>query len=509
MSLLSIAGLSKSYGGVAALCDASFDVEAGEVHALVGENGAGKSTLVKILAGAVRADAGTIAVDGAPVSILRARDAHRLGLRFLHQELNVLPRLSVAENLFLGRAYPSRILGLIDWRALHDRARAVLAGFGVANIEPGAIFGRLPIADQLIVKIASTFVEDGSRRGRLFVMDEPTAAVSSQEAERLFGVIAELKRRDCAIVYVSHRLDEVLRISDRITVLRDGVNEAPIPAAGATRALLIERMTGRAASEASVAAATSSRPAVSFTVQGMAGLGLSDLSFELLEGEILGVAGVGDAGGDRLLKCLFGGARTGEISIAGRAMCIRNPADAWRRGLAYVPGERRSEGLFLSHDIAFNVTLPHLGRLARLGVLLNRPAERAKTRALGRRVRLRSSGPRQNVWRLSGGNQQKAMFARAVAGAPRILLLDEPTRGVDVAAKFDIHSLLREIAGAGASIIISSSDHEELLGLCSRILVLREGKVACAVAASELTAARLLALCYGARPNRPPAMTAG
>ena len=367
----------------------------------------------------------------------------------------------------------------------------------------------MPIADQLIVKIASTFVEDGSRRGRLFVMDEPTAAVSSHEAERLFGVIAELKRRDCAIVYVSHRIDEVLRISDRITVLRDGVNEAPIPAASATRALLIERMTGRAAPEASAAAATPSRPAVSFTVQGVAGLGLSDLSFELLEGEILGVAGVGDAGGDRLLKCLFGGARTGEISIAGRAMRIRNPADAWRRGLAYVPGERRSEGLFLSHDIAFNVTLPHLGRLARLGVLLNRPAERAKTLALGRRVRLRSSGPRQNVWRLSGGNQQKAMFARAVAGSPRILLLDEPTRGVDVAAKFDIHSLLREIAGAGASIVISSSDHEELLGLCSRILVLREGKVACAVAASELTAARLLALCYGARPNRPPAMTAG
>ena len=503
MSLLSIAGLSKSYGGVAALRDASFDVEAGEVHGLVGENGAGKSTLIKILAGAVRADAGRIAVDGAPVSILSARDAHRLGLRFLHQELNVLPRLSVAENLFLGRAYPTRIFGLIDWRALHDRARAVLAGFGVANIAPRTILGRLPTADQIIVKIASTFVEDGSGHGRLFVMDEPTAAVSSDEVERLFGVIAELKRRDCAIVYVSHQIDEVLRISDRITVLRDGVSEAATPTAGATRALLIERMTGRAAPEASVAAATSSRSAVSLAVQGVTGLGLSDLAFEVREGEILGVAGVGDAGGDRLLKCLFGGARTGEISIAGRSVRIRNPAGAWRRGLAYVPGERRSEGLFLSHDIAFNVTLPHLGRLARLGVFLNRPAERAKTLALGRRVRLRSSGPRQNVWRLSGGNQQKAMFARAVAGAPRVLLLDEPTRGVDVAAKFDIHSLLREIAGAGASIVISSSDHEELLGLCSRILVLREGRVSCATPASGLTPAGLLALCYGAGAKEP------
>ena len=501
MSLLSIAGLSKSYGGVAALRDATFDVEAGEVHALVGENGAGKSTLIKILAGAVRADAGGIAFNGAPVSISSARDAHRLGLRFLHQELNVVSRLSVAENLFLGRAYPTRFFGLVDWGALHDRAQTVLEGFGVANIIPETILGRLPTSDQIIVKIASTFVEDGSGLGRLFVMDEPTAALSSKEAERLFGVITELKRRDCAIVYVSHRIDEVLRISDRVTVLRDGVSQAPIPTAGATRASLIERMTGRAAPEANVAAPTSSRPAVSLAVRSAAGLGLSDLAFEVREGEILGVAGVGDAGGDRLLKCLFGEARTGEISIAGHSARIRNPAEAWRRGLAYVPGERRSEGLFLSHDIAFNVTLPHLGRLARFGAILNRRAERATTLALGRRVRLRSSGPRQKVWRLSGGNQQKAMFARAVAGDPRILLLDEPTRGVDVAAKFDIHRLLREIASAGASIVISSSDHEELLGLCGRILVLKEGRISCVTPASGLTPAGLLALCYGARTD--------
>ena len=500
MSLLSIVGLSKSYGGIAALRDASFEVEAGEVHALVGENGAGKSTLIKILAGAVRADAGRIAFNGAPVLISSARDAQRLGLRFLHQELNVLPRLSVAENLFLGRAYPTRLFGLINWRALHDRARVVLGGFGVANITPGTILGHLPTGDRIIVKIASTFVEDGSDRGRLFVMDEPTAALSSKEADRLFAVIAELKRRDCAIVYVSHRIDEVLRISDRVTVLRDGMTQAAIPTSGATRALLIERMTGRAAPELSESTMFS-RPAVSLAVQGVAGLGLSDLAFEVREGEILGVAGVGDAGGDRLLKCLFGGARAGEISIGGRSVRVRSPAEAWRRGLAYVPGERRSEGLFLSHDIAFNVTLPHLRRLARLGVLLNRPAERAKSLALGRRVRLRSAGTRQKVWRLSGGNQQKAMFGRAVAGEPRIILLDEPTRGVDIAAKFDIHRLLREIASAGASIVISSSDHEELLGLCGRILVLKEGRISSVTPASGLTPAGLLALCYGAPAN--------
>ena len=241
VSLLSIRGLSKTYGGVAALRDASLEVDAGEVHALMGENGAGKSTLIKILAGAVRADAGEFAVNGLPVSISSTRDAYRLGLRFLHQELNVLPRRSVAENLFLGHSYPTRFAGLIDWRALHERARAALTGLGVTDIAPETTLGRLSTGDQMVVKIASTFVEDASGSGRLFVMDEPTAALSSEEAARLFRIIAELKRRGRAIIYVSHRIDEVLRISDRITVMRDGTSEAPIPTGWATRALLIDR----------------------------------------------------------------------------------------------------------------------------------------------------------------------------------------------------------------------------------------------------------------------------
>ena len=224
MSLLSIRGLSKTYGGVAALRDASLEVDAGEVHALMGENGAGKSTLIKILAGAVRADAGEFAVNGLPVSISSTRDAYRLGLRFLHQELNVLPRRSVAENLFLGHSYPTRFAGLIDRRALHERARAALTGLGVTDIAPETTLGRLSTGDQMVVKIASTFVEDASGSGRLFVMDEPTAALSSEEAARLFRIIAELKRRGRAIIYVSHRIDEVLRISDRITVMRDGTS---------------------------------------------------------------------------------------------------------------------------------------------------------------------------------------------------------------------------------------------------------------------------------------------
>jgi ABC-type sugar transport system ATPase subunit len=499
VSLLSIKRLSKTYGGVAALRDASLEVEAGEAHALVGENGAGKSTLIKILAGAVRADAVEITVNGRPVSISSTRDAHRLGLRFLHQELNVLPRLSVAENLFLGLSYPTRFAGLIDWPALHERARGALAGLEAAHIAPKTILGRLPKGDQMIVKIASTFLEDASGSGRLFVMDEPTAALSSEEAERLFRIVGELKRRGGAIIYVSHRIDEVLRISDRVTVLRDGASEAPIPTNRATRALLIERMTGRTSLEGAAVARIPSQALVALAVRGMTGNGLVDVSFEVRKGEILGVAGLGDGGGDRLLKCLMGGARGGDISIMGRRTRVRSPAEAWRQGLAFVPGERRSEGLFLSQDILRNVTLPHLRRLARLSAFANRPAELAEVATVGRRVRLRATGPRQRVWRLSGGNQQKVMFGRAVAGAPRVLLLDEPTRGVDIAAKFDIHALLREIADAGAAILITSSDHEELLELCTRIMILKDRRISGIVPALGLTPAELLALCYGGR----------
>ncbi len=496
MNLLSLRGLSKTYGGVAALRNASLDVDAGEVHALMGENGAGKSTLIKILAGAVRADAGEIALDGLPVSISSTRDAYRLGLRFLHQELNVLPRRSVAENLFLGHPYPTRFGGLIDWRTLHEQARAALAKIGVTDIAPDTTLGRLSSGDQMVVKIASTFLEDASRAGRLFVMDEPTAALSNEEAARLFRIMGELKRRGGAVIYVSHRIDEVLRISDRITVMRDGTSAAPIPTGEATRAVLIDRMTGRAIGTAPIAAAPS-RPDIALAVQGMTGNGLTDISFEVREGEILGIAGLGEAGGDRLLNSLMCGARRGDISIRGHRIRIRSPAEAWRQGLAYVPGERRSKGLLLSQDIARNVALPHLARLARLRTLVNRPAEVAEAASFGRRVRLRAGGPRQSVWRLSGGNQQKVMFARAVAGAPRVLLLDEPTRGVDIAAKFDVHILLREIADAGAAIVLASSDHEELLALCSRIMILRNGRISRSVSSAGLTTGDLLALCYG------------
>jgi ABC-type sugar transport system ATPase subunit len=499
MSLLSVARLAKAYGGAVALRDASLSVEAGEVHALMGENGAGKSTLIKILAGVVQADSGTIALGGERVTIASARDAHRLGLRFVHQELNVSPRLNVAENLFLGRAYPTRWGGLVDWRSLNERARGALAAFGAGHIAPDAILGRLAVGDRMIVKIASTVLDDASAPGRIFVMDEPTAGLSSEESERLFAIIGELQRRGAGVLYVSHRIEEVLRISDRITVLRDGVSQAPIPRAEATREMLIERMTGRTGLEAPRAPRPVESARVALAVDRLTGQGLQAISFDVREGEILGLAGLGDAGGDRVLRALMGGMKRGSVYVAGERVETRGPAEAWRRGFAYVPKERRAQGLLLSNAIADNITLPHLRRLGRLGVFLNPPAERTEAAALGRRVRLRATGPRQKVWRLSGGNQQKVMFARAIAGAPRVLLLDEPTRGVDIAAKFDIHGLLREMAEEGAAIVISSSDQEELIALCSRIAILAGGRLLRTVSAEGLTPSSLLALCYGDR----------
>jgi ABC-type sugar transport system ATPase subunit len=495
VTLLSVERLRKSYGGAVALRDASLTVAPGELVALMGENGAGKSTLIRILAGATAPDGGAIALDGAPVAIRSPAEAHRLGLRFIHQELAQIPAMSVAENLFLGRAYPARRGGLVDWPELARRARAALDALGLGHVRAGATLGRLPVGDRLLVKIAAALLDDAP--ARLFVMDEPTAALTGAESERLFGIVARLRARGCGVLYVSHRIDEVLRLADRITVLRDGRTEATIPRAAATRADLIAAMTGRAEAETAAAAPAPAGARVALTVDSLADGVLRDVSFELREGEILGVAGLADSGQDRLLAALMGAATAGAVTIGEARRRARSPAEAWRQGFAHVPRERRAQGLFLRQDVTRNVTLPHLSRLGRFGVFLDRRAERLRAGETARRVRLKAAGLHQRLWRLSGGNQQKVMLARAVAGAPRVLLLDEPTRGVDIGAKFDIYALLRELAAAGAAMIVASSDLDELVALSERIAVLRAGRIVGIVPAAGLTPARLLALCYG------------
>lgn len=497
MQLLSVNGLAKSFGAVKALRSASLELRAGEIHALMGENGAGKSTLIKILAGAVSPDDGEIVVDGRTVAIEGPQRAHALGLRFVHQELNVVPSLSVAENLLLGRRLPRRLGLLVDWPALYREAGTALGALGIDHIDPRRTMARLPLVDRMLVRIAAAFHETGGSRGRIYVMDEPTAALSATDAEKLFAIIDRLAREGCAVLYVSHRMDEVMRISSRITVLRDGETRAVLETASTTRSSVIEAMTGRAVSEVFPPRRASAATGLALSVRGLADEILSDISFGVARGEILGVAGLEGSGQNRLLRALVAGGARGDILIAGRVAPRREPADGWRAGLGYVPRERRSEGIVANAGIIANVTLPHLGHLARSRVLLDRRRERSAVETVARRTRLKSAGLHQRLWQLSGGNQQKVVFARAIAGAPDVLVLDDPTRGVDVGAKQDIYALLRELTAAGTAVVLASSDQDELIGMADRVAVMRNGRLSTIVPALSLTPQALLGLCYG------------
>ena len=505
VSLLDISHLAKAYAGVPALRDASLSVASGEVHALMGENGAGKSTLIRILAGATQADGGTITIDGVSADIRSPGDAHRLGLRFIHQELSFIPELSVAENIFLGKPYPKRFGFLAAWSELNRRARAALAALDITTIDPAIKMARLSTGDQMLVKIAAAFVEEDGETAKLYVMDEPTAALTGDESERLFRVIAGLKTRGRGIIYVSHRMDEVMRIADRVTVLRDGETVASLPIGETSKAGIIEMMTGRTIAEAYPARLSRPGETVALKASGLMASGIRDIDFSLHRGEIMGISGLAGAGQSELLRVLIGASRlkSGTLELDGRPLKVGEPADRWAAGIAYVPRERRREGLLPRASVTDNTVLPHLRALSRAGLFRNRKLALQQARDMGMRVRLKSTGPQQSVFELSGGNQQKVVFARAVLGAPSVLLLDEPSRGVDVGAKFDIHTLLRELAASGTAVIVASSDLPELLGICDRILIMQDGAQTALVSAEGLTQAGLLTLSFGGSETAP------
>ena len=519
MSLLSIRNASKHYGGTAALIDAALDLHAGEVHALMGENGAGKSTLIKLLAGVTQPDTMTVMLRGQRVSIHSSQDALSLGLRFIHQELNVVPQLSVAENIFLSQPYPRRFGVLVDWRRLNDAARAALAQLAITHIDPRERMGALSVGDRMLVKIASAFVGDAA----VYVLDEPTAALNGEETARLFNVIGALKARGCGILYVSHRMGEIFQLCDRVTVMRDGRVVATKAISDTDSADLIHLMTGRELvqtypprntpldkpspptplpqGEGSQSDKFSSMPETIplLTVRGLRSRAVNNVDFALRGGEILGVAGLAGAGCADVLRVLVGAERLtgGDIWLDGAPLPSLTPTRAWRYGLAFLPEERRAQGLILSRSIRDNVTLPHLARLSRGGALLNRQAETSVAAQTGADVRLKAESVTQPTRQLSGGNQQKVLFARAIAQPPRVLLLNEPTRGVDVGAKYDIYTLMRDLSTQGVGILMASSDLGELLGMCDRILILRGGRQVALVDAAGLTQGDLLALCYG------------
>ncbi|MEX0852546.1 MAG: sugar ABC transporter ATP-binding protein [Bauldia sp.] len=507
MSLLSLTDVSKSYGGVPALRRVSLDIAPGEIHALVGENGAGKSTLIKILAGVLPADEAAITIDGRSVAIDGPSAAFEQGLRFIHQELNVVPTLSVAENVFLGRGYPRRFRRLIDWNRLAADARRALTRLGISHINPHRKMARLGVGDQMLVCVSAAFADSGGIAGRVYVMDEPTAALTGEEAERLFNVLREIRRSGRSVLYVSHRLDEVVRLANRVTVLRDGAIVATKTIAETSQNDIVRMMIGRQVEGAYPPPRAPAKKGVALAARGLAGEGIAPLTFDLRKGEIVGIAGLSGAGQSAVLKLLMGADRAhgGDIQLGGREERPHSLAAAWRMGLAYVPRERRSEGLVLSRSITENITLPHLASVSRGGAFLARRAERAVAAARGAEVQLRARGARQLCYELSGGNQQKVVFAKALAGRPDVLLLDEPTRGVDVGAKFDIYSLILEWSASGMAVLIASSDFPELLGMCDRIIVMRNGAIATVLDAGGLTEEVLLGHCYG--DDAPPAGT--
>ncbi len=497
MTFLALSHVSKSYAGVPALTDVALTLRSGEVHALMGENGAGKSTLIRVLAGVTPADRIEAMLDGVAVSLTSPAELAALGFRFVHQELNIVPQLTVAENIMLGRAAPRRFGVAVDWLAVNRIAAQALARFGATWIDPRQKVARLAMGDRMLIRLAAMLVASDTAP-RLFVLDEPTAALTHAEAERLFRVIHELRRSGAAILYVSHRIDEVMALADRVTVLRDGASVLTAAMAGVDRAGLIRAMTGRDVTERVPPRRGGIGVELAATVADAATDRLRDISFTLRAGEVLGVAGLEDAGQSEVLRLFLGEGqlRAGQISVAGQNRSA-GPFAAWSSGVAIVPRERRREGLAMGRSITANMVLPHLKGLAVLPGIMSGRAERAMARRLAAQVRLKAKGVAQPVRALSGGNQQKVLFARAIAGKPRLLLLDDPTRSVDVGARADIYDMIRTAGGEGCAVILTSTDLPELLGLCDRILILRDGRQVAIVEAKGLDAAGLLAAIYG------------
>jgi len=509
--LLSIRGASKTYAGSPALIDAELDLLPGDVHGLMGENGAGKSTLIKILAGIVMPDRAQIIVRGQSVNIHNPADSFAAGLRFIHQELAVVPSLSVAENIFLGHPTPRRAVFLIDWRRLNAEARAALEVLGITHIDPRIGIGQLSIGDQMLVKIAAAFLDakdSKAHTARIIIMDEPTAALTDDESARLFNVIRALRDQGGAVLYVSHRMDEIFDLCNRVTVMRDGRVMASLPIQETNPTDLIARMTGRqldALYPPKENRIDDSR--VVLAAENLTTARIADVTFTLRAGEIIGAAGLMGAGKSELLRALVGADRmlSGAIYLDRQRIKRGSLARSWRAGMAYIPEERRTQGLILSRSIRDNITLPHLGTMSRGGVFVNRLREQLAAERLGAAVRLKARAPSQVIRELSGGNQQKALFARVLAAERqemsgkglRVILLDEPTRGVDIGAKADIYLLLREMAARGIGIVMASSDLGELIGVCDRVIVVRAGHQVDILDSTNLTQERLLTACYG------------
>ncbi|HLI06482.1 MAG TPA: sugar ABC transporter ATP-binding protein [Ktedonobacteraceae bacterium] len=485
--IVELKGVAKHFGGVQALRGVDFRLFPGEVHALVGENGAGKSTLVKILAGIYRPDAGALKIGGEVVELRSPTQAQSLGIAVVQQEPMLFPDLDVAENVFMGR-HPRDRFGRVDWKRMYREVDQLLASLGV-SLDPHTPVQGLSVAEQQLVEIAKAL----SLRARVLVLDEPTAALSPHEVEELFTIVKQLRERGVAILFVSHRLEEVFAIAGQLTVFRDGTHIITAPVSEMSTEEIIKHMVGRELSnlfpkgEAEIGE-------VVLEVRHLTRPGVfSDVSFLLREGEILGFAGLVGAGRTEVARVLFGidRAESGEIWLKGKHVQIRSPQQAMESGIAYVPEDRHQQGLVMNFSIAANVTLPILQKVSRLGLVDPRREQKLASAYAGQ-LRVRSTGVEQLVSALSGGNQQKVVLGKWLATNPSVLILDEPTRGIDVGAKSEVHRIISELAAHGLAIILISSDLPEVLAMADRVIVLHEGHITGEFARSEATQERVM-----------------
>jgi inositol transport system ATP-binding protein len=482
-ALLEMRRISKSFPGVRALADVGFSVGRGEVVGLLGENGAGKSTLMKILAGVYRADAGEIVWDGRAVQFRTIQEAQDAGVTLIFQELNNCPNLRALENLFLGREIARPRSPFLDEPTMRRRALELFATLGL-EVDLDVEVSRLSTAVQQMLEIAKALLTNV----RLLIMDEPTSSLTGQETARLFQVIGQLKARGISIVFISHKLHEVFQVTDRIVVLRDGANAGELDARTGTTEQLIALMVGRALGSFAARPPTDQAGPEVLRVEGLsAPPRVRDVSFTLRRGEVLGVAGLIGSGRTEMARALIGADRRarGRISLDGKAVRIGHPRDAVALGIAYVPEDRKLQALVLPMSVAENLTLAVLRVLLRLGAFIRRDEERKLTDTWVSTLRIKISSRDQTVNDLSGGNQQKVVIAKWLATRPRVLILDEPTRGIDVAAKAEVHHIVDQLAGEGVSIVLISSELPEILALSDRVLVMHEGRVKAVLARSE------------------------
>jgi len=496
-AFLEMRDISKGFPGVQAVEDVTFEVTCPEIHALVGENGAGKTTLMKILTGAYHQDEGEIWLRGEQVAINTPSDAQGLGISMIHQELSLLPYLTIGQNIYLGREPGARIPGVIAWGTLYDRAERWLERLNV-DLNPRTEVQYLSIAEQQMVEVAKAL----SLNADLIVMDEPTSSLTERETTVLFDVMRSLKDEGVSLVFISHRLEEVFEIADRVTVLRDGKRIGTAPISELDEDQVVKMMVGRELGKMYPKTNAESGPVVLEATNLSDGRELHGVDVQLRAGEILGVAGLVGAGRTALAETLFGvrSATSGEVRIDGRPVRIDSPGKAMRLGMGLVPEDRKQQGLFMNMAVRENVVLSAMDQVTEW-IFVNGVEARRLAKRFVERLDIRTPGLSQRVRNLSGGNQQKVVIARWLTRKPKVLILDEPTRGIDVSAKAEIHGLMSQLAEDGVAVLMISSELPEILGISDRILVMREGRVAGEFAPDEATQDDLMYAATGGKAN--------